>query len=400
MTMIPARPGCDGPAMGTAAYVSYITQDNNSIISSSPRGSNQLAHPQSIDGRRRTTKMDDQQFDTMVRAFASGISRRGALGILAGLAGFQVGETDAAKRRRKHDRPKGASKKKNRKKSPRAQSGAKKKDKFTICHRTGSETNPFVIIEVGDSAVPAHEAHGDIISPDFENDPANCGGCAVSCDDANPCTTDTCVEGVCVNTPVDCDDDNECTDDSCDETTGACVNTPVAGRGCNDGDPCTENDVCDARGNCAGTQINCDDGDICTADSCQGGTCVNDPIPDCCENDDECPRGQICVDNRCTDDPNPECTGETCDTFTQCSAANSDCVCTTTSTGGGFCTPGSTLCAGLADCDAAGGCPAGSLCAVDTCCVTPVCIPNALECTEAALVTPSRAGNGPTIAGR
>ena len=77
--------------------------------------------------------------------------------------------------------------------------------------------------------------------------------------------------------------------------------------------------------------------------------------------------------------PNPECRGASCGNFLPCSS-NPDCVCTTTSTGGGFCVPGSTSCGSLTACDANGGCPAGSLCAVNTCCGTPVCVPTALTC--------------------
>ena len=37
--------------------------------------------------------------------------------------------------------------------------------KVTICHRTGSEKNPFVTITVSEKALDAHLAHGDTIGP-------------------------------------------------------------------------------------------------------------------------------------------------------------------------------------------------------------------------------------------
>ena len=68
--------------------------------------------------------------------------------------------------------------------------------KVSVCHLTHATTNPVVRIEVDEYAVPAHEAHGDAIDPDFASDPANCSACGVTCAEGQ-----TCADGQCADAP-------------------------------------------------------------------------------------------------------------------------------------------------------------------------------------------------------
>ncbi len=130
---------------------------------------------------------------------------------------------------------------------------------------------------------------------------ATCQGGIVSCDDGDPCTSESCVgqkcqfaplsEGACDDgnacTSADqcigkgcaglaksCDDANICTADACDAATGACKATAMPGASCDDGDACTKGDACavlsgDKGAACAaGKPSTCDDGNACTIDSC------------------------------------------------------------------------------------------------------------------------------------
>lgn len=102
--------------------------------------------------------------------------------------------------------------------------------------------------------------------------------CPPSCDDANPCTVDTCDGAGCVHEPMVCDDSDACTLDACDPMNGLCGATPLS---CDDGDACTT-DSCNPQSGCVQTPVDCDDQDPCTADSCSAdGTCAHDSIPDC-----------------------------------------------------------------------------------------------------------------------
>jgi hypothetical protein len=70
---------------------------------------------------------------------------------------------------------------------------------------------------------------------------------AVNCDDGNPCTTDTVVNGMCVH-------------------------TPDPGASCDDGIACTTNDVCTAQGSCAGTVTSACNPGTCGGTQSLGGT--------------------------------------------------------------------------------------------------------------------------------
>jgi hypothetical protein len=152
-----------------------------------------------------------------------------------------------------------------------------------------------------------------------------CVGMGTPCNDMNPCTQNTCLNGQCtfpmemlgtacvfdacrtgstcsangqcqMGTAINCDDANPCTADSCDPANG-CVHQPNNAGTCSDGNACTTADKC-VNGTCTGTGIVCtaldechkagtcdmtaggcsdprqNDGFPCTGGTCQGGRCV------------------------------------------------------------------------------------------------------------------------------
>ena len=123
----------------------------------------------------------------------------------------------------------------------------------------------------------------------FANDDTN------ACDDGDACTSvDVCRAGACEGgAPVVCDDANPCTDDSCDPLSG-CVFTNGDANPCDDGNACTSGDAC-LSGMCIGAAISCDDANPCTDDACDPGSgCVF-------ANDDTnaCDDGDACTANHC-----------------------------------------------------------------------------------------------------
>lgn len=110
--------------------------------------------------------MPTSSFDALSRTLATGTSRRSLLRGLAGaaVAGMLVDRHVAAQ----------------------------PQPKVGICHRNGE--GQYRYQEVNGNAVPAHEAHGDAIAPDFSSDANHCGGCGITCADGYTCEAGSCAE--------------------------------------------------------------------------------------------------------------------------------------------------------------------------------------------------------------
>ncbi len=128
-------------------------------------------------------------------------------------------------------------------------------------------------------------AFGEINGMAFHEAP---GG--ISCDDHNACTVNEVCggggsAGYCNGASLDCEDHNDCTSDSCDHDSG-CTHTPLTGTSCTDNNVCTTNDTCQ-NGTCvSGPPPDCHDiptDNPCTIDSCDpvNGGCQNALVPGC-----------------------------------------------------------------------------------------------------------------------
>jgi hypothetical protein len=257
-----------------------------------------------------------------------------------------------------------------------------------------------------------------------------CGGVPVSCDDGNPCTTDTCdplagcqhagttgpcddgdacttddacTSGACLGVPVTCDDGNPCTADSCVAGTG-CLHVFAAGA-CNDQNPCTIGDAC-ASGLCVGTPLDCDDGDPCTADTCtSAGGCDHAPVTGCCFANGDCT-------------PPGKCLYSSCDTYAHlcktpadiggCCHLDADCDDGNPATAD-TCEVDTRTCVNAPACTADADCDDGEACTADACDPAtgkcshepePGCCPAGTDCAgtpEQAEPVPDEAGGTDTV---
>lgn len=169
------------------------------------------------------------------------------------------------------------------------------------------------------------------------------------CDDKDPCTHDSCLNGECRYNPVSCDDSDPCTDDWCGPVGCSHTRKPrccLVEADCDDKDPCTRDrcvshacvhDVLDPT--CCSKDEQCDDENDCTWDRCDKGKCVHQMVTGgpkgCCQDASQCLDGNpctddLCIDNRCVyknagccttdeecDDLNP-CTTGTCNAKQKC----------------------------------------------------------------------------------
>ncbi len=125
-----------------------------------------------------------------------------------------------------------------------------------------------------------------------------------SCDDGDGCTAqDHCSGGICLGTgTLSCDDANPCTNDSCDKLNG-CIHMAQPGLPCEDGNLCSGSDICASGGLCAaGPTPTCSDGKPCTIDSCEAKIgCVFKVVADggACDDGLLCTAGDVCMGGQC-----------------------------------------------------------------------------------------------------
>jgi hypothetical protein len=367
--------------------------------------------------------MDAQQFDTVVRALATGITRRGALGLLAGLAGVHVADTVTATRHKPGHRGKGGARKKHRSRARRHQTRDQRQSlrasthhctpkvaclRWCLSHSKGKAAGEC-IAQAAKCKGPCQECGVACGTPcaktlcgqrcvDLETDSSNCGSCGHACPSGQTCSAAMCG---CSGSGCGCPAGQKPCNGACIPTDGCCQDTD-----CNDNNLCTT-DTCDTGTHtCVHDEVDCDDNNACTIDSCDPQVgCVHVDDPNCgggCSSDAECDDANACTDGRCVDglcehnpiscdDGNP-CTADSCDQANGCQhtpidgccRSSADCndniACTVDECVDGRCvhTPQDDLCESsdpciIPRCTASGcisepkNCDDGNPCTVDSC---------------------------------
>jgi len=226
-------------------------------------------------------------------------------------------------------------------------------------------------------------------------DPAD--GCvhtlnSAPCDDDDVCTTkDVCMLGECLGSgELPCNDANPCTDDSCEPQIGCVFITNDSP--CDDGNECTTGEACSG-GWCVGISLVCNDDNLCTDDSCDPAIgCVSEHNEAPCDDENACTFNDKCQDGACQsfnlldcDDGNA-CTDDSCDPATGCANENNSDPCTDNNVctdadlcAGGTCVPGQAL-----DCSDGNPCTTDSCHFQDGCTYVPVvgCCLNDGDCDD------------------
>ena len=210
------------------------------------------------------------------------------------------------------------------------------------------------------------------------NDTCKGGKCAfppntLGCSDGNACTVnDTCQAGKCgKGVKKTCDDFNPCTTDSCNAVTGKCTNANNTAK-CTDDNVCTVGDKCGSGKCISGKKTNCNDGKLCTTDTCNAfsGDCENVANSLKCSDGNGCTIGDKCGGGACQPgvkqvcDDGKVCTSDLCDPKSgACKFVANTLVCSD----GNACTIGDRCYATNCKAGKKRVCNDGKLCTTDSC---------------------------------